>query len=159
MSTGSLPRTLASFLSGLMRRLFLVSWQLLALMYSQSFLMTSGRESSDAPTMACRSGERGGALFGCGFFCFCWLFFASLFVPFFCTPFAWLFDVGGFGMVGVFGGKIIEIIYDDVAIGEVCTREKYFTKAGPALGHVAIASDSGAVRHIFCGELSFFGEC
>src|SRR3989344_4192931 len=56
MSTTDLPpNTFFRFSSALMLRLFLGSWRLLLLMYTQSFLTTSERGIGPAPTTAARS--------------------------------------------------------------------------------------------------------
>ena len=85
-----------------------------------------------------KSGESGGELVGrlcygrrCLFlgrrFFLCGSFFFAAFAPEF-------FDVSCFGMIRIFGGELVELAYDHIAIGEVVTGEESFAEALFALG-------------------------
>ena len=68
------------------------------------------------------------------------------------------FDVGGFGLVGVFLLEILEVVDDDVTLGEIRAGEKGFAKAGAALDHFASTAVGGTGGHLCGGDFSLFGD-
>src|SRR5579862_651907 len=94
-----------------------------------------------------------GFSFGVGFFLFGFCFF-------FLAPAAFFFfaHIGGFGVIGIFCLKIVEVAYDHVAVGEIGAGEKDFSKTRASLCKLAIASFGGAGGHIFGWDVPFFGD-
>lgn len=93
----------------------------------------------------------GGRFFGGRFF----------FGAFFCflAPAAFgFFDVGRFGVVGIFSGEVFEAVGDDVAVGVVGAGEEGFAEAGFAGAESTIAADGGARGHVFREGFPFFRD-
>ena len=95
----------------------------------------------------------GGFLFGFpfGFFLGGFLFFLAP-APFFSL------DIGGLGVIGIFGLDIVEVVDDHIAIGEIGAGKKRLAEAGASLGEFSVAAYGGTGGHVFGRDLVFLRD-